>query len=92
MTSSLLQWMVESTNDAQCYNELQLLAQSDVELHARLQATDALFVALNEARDQIVEITDAEYNVLVRICALCHAMQVKTKAEMSVSRATACHN
>ncbi|XP_037079909.1 high affinity cAMP-specific and IBMX-insensitive 3',5'-cyclic phosphodiesterase 8B-like isoform X2 [Pollicipes pollicipes] len=56
-------WLVESTNELQCMNELQLLAKSDVELQSRLHATDALFVALNESRD-IVEITDHEYNVL----------------------------
>ena len=56
---------MENTNEAFCANELELLVKSDAEPQARLQATDALFTALNESRD-IVEITDHEYNVLVR--------------------------
>ena len=59
------QWLVETTNEAFCGNELELLVKSDAEPQARLHATDALFTALNESRD-MVEITDNEYNVLVR--------------------------
>ena len=58
------QWLVETTNEVFCGNELELLVKSDAEPQARLHATDALFTALNESRD-MVEITDNEYNVVV---------------------------